>query len=76
MDYKIEFGKKIQFYRKINKFTQEHLALLVDTTRGTIGRIERGQHFPQCTLLFNLAAVLNVKLVDLFDFENELNRIS
>lgn len=74
MNYKQEFGKKVLFYRKNLKITQTQLADEISVKRGTIGRIERGEFFPNSSLLFKLAPALNIKLVNLFDFDNEISK--
>lgn len=72
MDNKLNFGKKVIFYRKKKKITQTDLAELIGVQRCAIGRIERGETFPNSTVLFKLASALNTKLVNLFDFDNEI----
>lgn len=44
---KKDVGMRIRVARKLNNYTQESLAELVDTDRKTISRIERGKTLPE-----------------------------
>ncbi|HHW57528.1 MAG TPA: helix-turn-helix transcriptional regulator [Clostridia bacterium] len=58
-------------YRLLNNLTQEELAEKVKVRRETIIHLEAGRYNPSLKLALNLAKVLNVKVEDLFSFEEE-----
>ena len=69
------------FYRlknKIRKFrfengemTQEELAKLAGVTRQTIIALEAGKYMPSLGLAFKIAKAFDVKVEDVFQFEEE-----
>ena len=70
---KKKLGKNIQKYRKLNKFTQEKLAEIIDVEINSISSIETGKYFPSAENLTKLSEALNVSLSDLFDFCENYN---
>lgn len=68
MNLKEKLGKNIQKYRKLNKYTQEKLAEMIDVDVNSISSIERGRYFPSPDNLVRIAEALKVSLSDLFDF--------
>lgn len=62
-------GRKIQEIRKKRGFTQEKLAELVNMEQNSISIIESGRNFPTLANLEKIAAALNVRLSDFFNYE-------
>jgi putative transcriptional regulator len=59
-----------EFREKIG-ITQEALAKKVDVTRQTILFLEKGKYNPSLRLAYRISQVLNVKIEDIFSFEDE-----
>jgi len=53
--------------------TQEELAKRVGVTRQTIIAIENGKYLPSLKLAFKIAKTFNMKIEDIFVFENDEN---
>ena len=66
---KIDFGKRLQALRLQAGMTQEELANEIGVTVESISNIERGVYGPKFDNLEKLAAVLDVQVMELFDFE-------
>ena len=66
---KIDFGKRLQALRLEAGMTQEALANEIDVTVESISNIERGVYGPKFDNLEKLAAVLDVQVMEMFDFE-------
>ena len=62
---------KIKEYRKERKLTQDDLAKAVDVTRQTIISLENGKYIASLQLAFKLSKFFDVKIEDLFIFEEE-----
>ena len=62
---------KIKEYRKERKLTQDDLAKAVDVTRQTIISLESGKYIASLQLAFKFAKYIDVKIEDLFIFEEE-----
>jgi putative transcriptional regulator len=54
-----------------NEITQEDLAKAVGCTRQTIIALEQGKYVPSIELAFKIARVFNVKLDDVFQYEED-----
>ena len=52
-------------------FTQEELAKKVGVTRQTIIAIEKGRYLPSLKLAFKLAKVFNLKIEEIFIFDEK-----
>jgi len=63
------FGKKIKKLRLDKGLSQEALAEMVDVHRTYMGFIERGERNPSLIKIFKLSRALDVKLPELFDFD-------
>ncbi|MCR5260545.1 MAG: helix-turn-helix domain-containing protein [Candidatus Gastranaerophilales bacterium] len=63
-------GENIKKYRKNKGFSQEELAFNISSTRNYVGCIERAEKYPSLGFLFDVATALNIKIQDLFEFEN------
>ena len=66
---KIDFGKRLQVLRLQAGMTQEELANEIGVTVESISNIERGVYGPKFDNLEKLAAVLDVQVMELFDFD-------
>lgn len=64
---------RLKEYRKKFNIKQEELAKMVGVRRETIGHLEKGKYNPSLKLSMDIAKVFNVKVEDLFSFENEEN---
>lgn len=62
---------RIKEFRKQNKLTQDDLAGAVDVTRQTIISLENGKYNASLQLAHKLAKYFDVKIEDLFIFEEE-----
>ena len=69
------FGKQLKKIREARGYSQEDLAELVGLEYQTISRIETGFYFTSYENLAKIADALNVKIKDLFDYdEKDLSR--
>jgi putative transcriptional regulator len=59
-----------EFREKLG-ITQETLAKRVDVTRQTILFLEKGKYNPSLRLAYRISQVLNVKIEEIFSFEDE-----
>jgi len=62
---------KLKVLRAMHDFTQEDLAENVGVTRQTINAIEKSKYNPSLELAFNLAKLFEVKIEDIFIYEEE-----
>jgi putative transcriptional regulator len=62
---------RIREFREKFGITQEALAKKVDVTRQTILFLEKGKYNPSLRLAYRISQVLNVKVEDIFSFEDE-----
>jgi putative transcriptional regulator len=62
---------RIKEFREKLGITQEALAKKVDVTRQTILFLEKGKYNPSLRLAYRISQVLNVKIEDIFSFEDE-----
>jgi putative transcriptional regulator len=62
---------KIKEFREKFGVTQETLAEKVGVTRQTILFLEKGKYNPSLRLAYRISQVFNVKVEDIFSFEDE-----
>ena len=62
---------RIKEFREKRGITQEALAKKVDVTRQTILFLEKGKYNPSLRLAYKIARLFNVKIEDIFSFEDE-----
>jgi len=62
---------RLREFRARYGMTQEDLARRVGVTRQTIIAIENGKYLPSLRLAFKLAKVFNVRIEDLFEYDEE-----
>ncbi|HWQ48130.1 MAG TPA: helix-turn-helix transcriptional regulator [Methanosarcina sp.] len=60
----------IKVYRAMHDLTQETLAEKVGVTRQTIHAIEKGKYDPSLELAFKLARLFDVRIEDIFLYED------
>lgn len=62
---------RIKEFRMKYKMTQEELAKRVGVRRETIVFLEKGKYNPSLKLAYKIARVFNVRIEDLFIFDEE-----
>ena len=62
---------KLKIYRAMHDLTQEMLADKLGVTRQTIIAIEKGKYDPSLELAFKIARLFNVKIEDVFIYEEK-----
>lgn len=62
---------KLKVYRAMHDLTQEMLADKLGVTRQTIIAIEKGKYDPSLELAFKIARLFNVKIEDVFIYEEK-----
>ena len=62
---------KLKVFRAMHDLTQEDLAKKVGVTRQTINAIEKRKYNPSLELAFKLAKLFDVKIEDIFIYEDE-----
>lgn len=68
-------GKKIKELRIKRGMNQEQLAALLDTTKQTVSRYEKGDRQANQDMLFSLSNIFNVSIDDFFPSNNEDNEM-
>lgn len=66
----VQLGKNIKNYRNQKGLTQQNLADKVDMGINFIGKVEIGFSKPSLDTIIKIAKALDVKLSDLFNFDN------
>jgi putative transcriptional regulator len=62
---------KIKVYRAMYDLTQDDLAKKLGVSRQTIISIEKGKYDPSLKLAFKIAKFFNVKIEDIFIYEDK-----
>ncbi|WP_421078500.1 helix-turn-helix transcriptional regulator [Methanothermococcus sp. Ax23] len=62
---------KIKVYRAMYDLTQDDLAKKLGVSRQTIISIEKGRYDPSLKLAFKIAKFFNVKIEDIFIYEDK-----
>ncbi|MBS7619905.1 helix-turn-helix transcriptional regulator [Candidatus Bathyarchaeota archaeon] len=65
---------RIKELREKHGLTQEDLAQKVDVTRQTILFLEKGKYNPSLRLAYKIARVFNLKIDEVFYFEDEIEK--
>lgn len=68
----VQLGKRLTTQRKRMGISQEELAFRAEIDRTYISQMERGVCNPSLLVLFKVAAVLEVGILDLFDAANSV----
>ncbi len=61
------FGEAVREYRLLVGMSQEELALKAQVERSHMGKIERGEHVPNLTMILRIASALSLKPGELVD---------
>lgn len=64
-------GNQLKKWRDRRNLTQKQLAMKIGCQRMTISRIEQEKQKPSLELAYSLANALDLKIEDLFLFENK-----
>lgn len=62
-------GDNIRKLRELKNFTQDYLADKAGIARETLGKIEKGEPGTKLDTVFKIAAVLEVRVTEIFDFD-------
>ena len=62
---------RLKEYRARLGVNQQEMGALVDTSRQTISKIERGDYSPSVTLALKIAKVCDARVEDIFQYEEE-----
>lgn len=62
---------KLEEIRKQAGITQEELADILEVSRQTIGSLENGRYNPSIILAFKIACYFNMKIEEIFIYEEE-----
>ncbi|QSX04800.1 helix-turn-helix transcriptional regulator [Sedimentibacter sp. zth1] len=65
----ILLGEHIRNIRKSKNLSQEHVALCANLSPTFFGQVERGNKKPTIDTLDKIAKALDIKIIDLFDFD-------
>jgi transcriptional regulator with XRE-family HTH domain len=65
--YKMSIGTRVRQYREAKNWSQEDLAMRLDTTQTTISNIESDKNIPNSLLLNKIAQELEVNINDLLN---------
>ena len=63
---------RLEEIRKQKGIRQEELAEALEVSRQTIGSLENGRYNPSITLAFKIARYFDMKIEDIFIYEEEL----
>ncbi len=66
---------RLKVYRAMYNMTQEELAKKLGVTRQTIIAIEKGKYVPSLRLAFKIAKLFNVKIEDIFIYDEDEKNI-
>ena len=68
----MNIGTVIRTYRKEKNMTQEEMANRLGVTAPAVNKWEKGNSYPDITLLAPIARLLNISLDTLLSFQEEL----
>ncbi|RAJ00452.1 DNA-binding XRE family transcriptional regulator [Chitinophaga skermanii] len=71
--YKLEFGKKLEFYMEKRKLSYQTLANQAGVEKKTIYNILKGVHEPKLSTIIRLCFVLEITPNDLISIPDELS---
>lgn len=60
---------KLELFRKKRGMSQEELAQALEVSRQTIGSLENGRYNPSILLAFKIARLFDMKIEDIFIYE-------
>lgn len=62
---------RLEEIRKLNKITQEELAIALEVSRQTVSSLEKGRYNPSIILAFKIAKYFDMTIEEIFIFEEE-----
>lgn len=65
------FGKKLSYFRRLRKYSQEELAAALGVTRQTINKWEKGERLPDVLAAKRITELLHISLEDLLKIDEE-----
>ena len=68
-ELQIIIGSRIKLLRESKGVTQQNLAAMCNFEKGNMSRLEAGRTNPTITTLYKISQALEVKIIDLLDFE-------
>lgn len=68
-ELQIIIGSRIKLLRESKGVSQQDLAALCNFEKGNMSRLEAGRTNPTITTLYKISQALEVKIIDLLDFE-------
>ena len=68
-------GSRIKYYRKLNKMNQDELAKVLNTTKQSISRYEKGIRKASQDVLFQMCDIFNVTIDDFFPSKHDSDKI-
>lgn len=69
VELRLHLGQRVKYLRRLSNFTQAQLAEKTNLSVNYISEIETGITSPTLKTLLKIAQELNVKMKELFDFE-------
>lgn len=75
MDLKKHIGERIKLYRESQGMSQDDLATLLETTKQSVSRYERGDRQANQDVLFHLSKIFKVSVDDFFPVIENLKNI-
>jgi len=67
----MSFRNKLKVLRAMKELTQEQLAEKIGVSRQTINAIEANKYLPSLGLAFKMAKLFDVKVEDIFEYEED-----
>jgi putative transcriptional regulator len=64
-------NNRLEELRKLRDMKQEDLAIALEVSRQTIGSLENGRYNPSILLAFKIAKFFDVKIEDIFIYEED-----
>lgn len=62
---------RLEELRKMRGIKQEELAIILEVSRQTIGSLENGRYNPSIILAFKIAKFFEMRIEDIFIYEEE-----
>lgn len=69
-----DLKNRLEEIRKERGITQEELSRILEVSRQTIGSLENGRYNPSILLAFRIAGFFNMKIEDIFIYDEEEKR--
>ena len=69
VELRLHLGQRVKYLRRLSNLTQAQLAEMTNLSVNYISEIETGITSPTLKTLLKIAQELNIKMKELFDFE-------